>query len=414
VRPVIKVRNISKRYTIGAGRGGSSFTLREEIMAGLEKICQRGKHDAPQKHDFWALKDVSFDIYPGDIVGVIGGNGAGKSTLLKILSRIVEPSEGYAEIYGKVGSLLEVGTGFHPELTGRENIYLNGAIIGMKHAEIYRKFDEIVEFAEITEFLDVPVKHYSSGMYLRLGFAVAAHLEADVLIVDEALAVGDANFQQKCIKKMEQSKSNGKTIILVSHNMGVVASLCNRTILLEKGQLVPDSSVVGAITRYLRSGQKSDAEWSGDVGNENVRLLRVALEKQAGNEVCIRGDMLQLLMEYQIYKENRNLLIGIEVYNSLNQLLCANRLTDYYKDDLDLVQKAGRHSVLLNIDTSIFADGDYHLKFDFGIHNIARIIEDDPVICFRVVDNLINTYHDSVFRRNMIYPSWKWEVQQSD
>ena len=243
-RPIIVCDRLSKQYNLGATRdkgilSGMPPTLREAITRKLRAAgnALRGVHNGESKsHPFWALKDVSFEVERGEVVGIIGRNGAGKSTLLKILSRIVEPTGGSARLRGRVASLLEVGTGFHPELTGRENIYLNGAILGMRKAEIDRKFDEIVAFAEIEEFLDTPVKRYSSGMYVRLAFAVAAHLEPEILIVDEVLAVGDYAFQKKCLGKMHDvAAGDGRTILFVSHNMGALAQLCNRGVLLEKG-----------------------------------------------------------------------------------------------------------------------------------------------------------------------------------
>ena len=249
---VIKVENLSKRYVIGHQRQERYSTLRDAIANGARSLKQRffnpsQNFEDPTHEEFWALKDVSFEIKQGDRVGIIGRNGAGKSTLLKILSRITEPTSGKISIKGRVASLLEVGTGFHQELTGRENIFLNGAILGMSRAEIKKKFDEIVDFAEVERFLDTPVKHYSSGMYVRLAFAVAAHLEPEILIVDEVLAVGDAAFQKKCLGKMEDvAEKEGRTILFVSHQMGAIQSLCNSVILLDKGNLksVGDSSQI--------------------------------------------------------------------------------------------------------------------------------------------------------------------------
>src|SRR5437899_6620700 len=242
----IRVEDLSKQYRIGAGGREAYKTLRDTltdvIMSPFRRAGKlfggRGVRAAELGETFWALKDVSFEIKRGEVVGIIGYNGAGKSTLLKILSRITEPTEGYANIYGRVGSLLEVGTGFHPELTGRENIYLNGSILGMKNAEIDRNFDAIVAFAEIDKFLDTPVKHYSSGMYLRLAFAVAAHLHPEILIVDEVLAVGDAGFQRKCLGKMSDAARTGRTVLFVSHNMGAIRSLCSEAMWLDQGRVV--------------------------------------------------------------------------------------------------------------------------------------------------------------------------------
>jgi lipopolysaccharide transport system ATP-binding protein len=211
-------------------------------------------HRGPPDEEFWALKDVSFDVEQGEVLGIIGRNGAGKSTLLKILSRITPPTEGTVEIHGRVGSLLEVGTGFHPEMTGRENIFLNGSILGMKKTEIEQKFDEIVKFSEIDKFLDTPVKRYSSGMYVRLAFAVSAHLEPEILIVDEVLAVGDASFQKKCLGKMGNVAKEGRTVLFVSHNMGAISSLCSRTILLSKGHKIADGETDQIIDEYIDAG----------------------------------------------------------------------------------------------------------------------------------------------------------------
>ncbi len=264
---VIKVENLSKRYVIGHQRNERYVSLRDVIASGARSLKQRifhplQKFEDPEHEDFWALKDVSFEIKQGDRVGIIGRNGAGKSTLLKILSRITEPTSGKISIKGRVASLLEVGTGFHPELTGRENIFLNGAILGMGRAEIKKKFDEIVDFAEVEKFLDTPVKHYSSGMYVRLAFAVAAHLEPEILIVDEVLAVGDAQFQKKCLGKMEDvAEKEGRTVLFVSHNMAAVKSLCDRALLLHKGNLKSVGSLLKTIDQYydlyVKEGAKS-------------------------------------------------------------------------------------------------------------------------------------------------------------
>lgn len=254
----IRVENLSKRYRIG-GPQASYKTLRESLVGAVTGSLHRLRHNTQyvtrDTDTIWALKDISFEVKRGEVVGIIGRNGAGKSTLLKILSRITEPTEGYAEIYGRVGSLLEVGTGFHPELTGRENIYLNGAILGMKKAEIDRRFDEIVAFAEIEKFIDTPVKHYSSGMGLRLGFAVAAHLEPEILVVDEVLAVGDAQFQKKCLGKMSEVAGEGRTVLFVSHNMAAVNQLCTEAMMLKDGQVWRSGPVQGVIDGYLQENQ---------------------------------------------------------------------------------------------------------------------------------------------------------------
>ncbi len=257
----IRVDNIGKQYRIGRRRSRYP-TLRDALSQGTSRMVRRaavaqsdrvGEQD--QEDRIWALRDVSFDVARGEVVGIIGANGAGKTTLLRILARVTEPSTGFAEVHGSVGSLLEVGTGFHPELSGRENIYLNGAILGMPRREIERKFDAIVEFAEVERFIETPVKHYSSGMYLRLAFAVAAHLEPEILIVDEVLAVGDAAFQQKCLGKMDRVAREGRTVLFVSHNMDAVRRLCSHCILLGSGRIVARGETYGVIGSYLEQGQ---------------------------------------------------------------------------------------------------------------------------------------------------------------
>lgn len=247
----IRVEGLGKQYRLGAEKERySTFSDQIRKWTSLSRLLIRRSRDE-KRPPFWALKDVSFDVKRGEVVGIIGRNGAGKSTLLKILSRITEPTEGEIDIHGRVGSLLEVGTGFHPELTGRENIYLNGAILGMRRSEVVRKFDEIVAFAEVEKFIDTPVKHYSSGMYTRLAFAVAAHLEPDILIVDEVLAVGDAQFQKKCLGKMGEVSKGGRTVLFVSHNMAAVQSLCSSAVLLHAGQVENIGKTATIISAYL-------------------------------------------------------------------------------------------------------------------------------------------------------------------
>ncbi len=248
----IRVENLSKQYTIGTARYRHDM-LRDMLMDGLRGVLRRNGRPDRREHAFWALKDVSFEVKRGDVIGIIGPNGAGKSTLLKILSRITEPTAGRAEIYGRVGSLLEVGTGFDRELTGRENVYLNGAIIGMKKAEIDRKFDEIVAFAEVEKFIDTPVKRYSSGMYVRLAFAVAAHLELEIMIIDEVLAVGDLAFQKKCLGVMRDVGKQGRTVLFVSHNMSTVSEICQEALLLQDGSIISHGSTRDIVAQYIGS-----------------------------------------------------------------------------------------------------------------------------------------------------------------
>jgi homopolymeric O-antigen transport system ATP-binding protein len=305
MKPIIRVDGLGKQFRIGA-RQARYKTLRESIVSAAQSPFRKFNRDGKSEgRSIWALKDVSFEVAPGEVVGIIGRNGAGKSTLLKILSRITEPTTGRVELYGRAGSLLEVGTGFHPELTGRENIYLNGAILGMKRGEIDRKFDEIVAFAEIENFIDTPIKHYSSGMYMRLALSVAAHLETEILIVDEVLAVGDVSFQKKCMGKLEEVRSRGRTVLFVSHNVPMVMRLCSRAILLEKGRILEDGPSQHVTRHYLKSGSSSPAEriWpdSQDAPGDSVARLRAvrALDEEGRltHTIDIRKPLL-LEIEY--------------------------------------------------------------------------------------------------------------------
>ncbi len=312
----IRVEGLGKRYRIGERQPYKS--LRESLTRAVRGRL-RGEGRAPTE-TIWALCDVSFEIERGEVIGVIGRNGAGKSTLLKILARITDPTEGRVEVHGRVGSLLEVGTGFHMELTGRENIYLNGAILGMKKAEIERKFDEIVAFAEIEQFLDTPVKHYSSGMYVRLAFAVAAHLEPEILIVDEVLAVGDAAFQKKCLGKMGDVASEGRTVLFVSHNMAAVQQLCGTGVVLEGGRIGFAGDVGDAIREYLnripRTGARDLGTRTDRVGSNWLRLTHVSVCDWGGSEVtqALSGQDVLIRLHYTSNRE----LVAAEVDVAFN------------------------------------------------------------------------------------------------
>jgi lipopolysaccharide transport system ATP-binding protein len=284
---VIRVEGLGKRYRLGGRRGHG--TLSEAVHAALLSPVRAARSWVGQKTDpetvdeksIWALKDVSFQVKRGEVVGIIGRNGAGKSTVLKILSNITGPNEGYADIYGRVGSLLEVGTGFHPDLTGRENIYLNGAILGMRRAEVQRKFDEIVAFAETERFLDTAVKWYSSGMYMRLAFAVAAHFEPEILMVDEVLAVGDAQFQKKCFQKMKSIGQGGRTILFVSHNMAAIRHICDRALIIEDGRIVADGEANEAVDQYLVRSRNDECQ-RGAVETESFLVHDVEIRSSTG------------------------------------------------------------------------------------------------------------------------------------
>jgi lipopolysaccharide transport system ATP-binding protein len=329
----IKVENLGKLYRIGQIVGYG--TLRESLMniayAPFRRLRQPRdtNHEpsatSPQPNTIWALKDVSFEVKRGEAVGIIGRNGSGKTTILKILSRITAPTEGCAEIHGRVGSLLEVGTGFHPELTGRENIYLNGAVLGMKKAEVARKFDEIVAFSEIEKFLDTPVKRYSSGMYVRLAFAVAAHLEPEILVVDEVLAVGDAAFQKKCIGKMQSAAQAGRTVVFVSHNMTAVESFCDRVILLDNGYLMKDGRTNEVVASYLKSSANELLEQRWDdpqtaPGNENVRVIYAGIATEPGHDrhYLTIETPIELVFKVLNFRPDKLLHFSVHLHNQEN------------------------------------------------------------------------------------------------
>lgn len=304
--PTIIVENLSKLYYFGDAQ---PYSLREMITGFFER-----RDHSNEKHDLWALQDVSFEVSEGDTLGVVGNNGAGKSTLLKILSRITKPTSGSARIRGRVGSLLEVGTGFHNELSGRENIYLNGAILGMKRTEIASKFDEIVDFSEIEKFLDTPVKHYSSGMYMRLAFAIAAHLEPEVLIVDEVLAVGDINFQRKCLGKMGEVSASGRTILFVSHNLGSLGQICNKGLLLEKGRMIAHGPI-GEITAKYLGTTETERRFRLDEPDENreIEVSEALVTNSEGAQAVEIGHDEDFALEIlvRIRKRRRGALICI-------------------------------------------------------------------------------------------------------
>ena len=323
----IQIDNLSKKYMIDHQKQGGYKTLRDQLVnssSSIKNLLLHGRRTQnPHREEFWALKNVSFEIKQGDRVGIIGRNGAGKSTLLKILSRITEPTQGRVAIKGRVASLLEVGTGFHPELTGRENIYLNGAILGMSRTEIRKKFDEIVAFAEVEKFLDTPVKRYSSGMYVRLAFAVAAHLEPEILIVDEVLAVGDAQFQKKCLGKIQDVSINeGRTVLFVSHNMAAVQNLCDRVIWMNKGQVIEEGGSAKVVSTYLQTSFSTLTEqvWQEletAPGNNKVRLRRACVQPVDGSSsepITVKTPFI-IDFEYCILQADACLNLSLHIYN---------------------------------------------------------------------------------------------------
>ena len=322
----IRVEGVSKRFRIGTQQAPYE-TLRDSLMKAMATPFRRaaavwrGQATNAAEDEIWALQDVSFEVKRGEVVGIIGRNGAGKSTLLKILSRITEPTTGRIHLKGRIGSLLEVGTGFHPELTGRENIYLNGAILGMRRNEINRKFDEIVAFAELEKFLDTPVKHYSSGMYMRLAFAVAAHLETEILLVDEVLAVGDAAFQKKCLGKMDDVAKQGRTVLFVSHNMGAIMQLCPTAIILDQGRLRSRGAAREATKEYLASIIRQDTTNLRDVkrrsGDGRLRFVAAYLRDEAGGrtDLPVAGHPVDIVLEFETQEELAQVQFMLTIFN---------------------------------------------------------------------------------------------------
>jgi lipopolysaccharide transport system ATP-binding protein len=363
----IRVDALSKRYTIG--RRHASRTAREALMSALSAPVRRARRALASRHDrgdadettLWALKDVTFEVKHGEVVGVIGRNGAGKSTLLRILSRITEPTRGEAEIFGRVGSLLEVGTGFHPDLTGRENAFLNGAILGMSRAEVQRKFDEIVAFAEVERFIDTPVKHYSSGMYTRLAFAVAAHLEPEILVVDEVLAVGDAEFQRKCLGRMGEVARQGRTVLFVSHNMGSVQALCSRAILLSHGVVLVDADASATVKRYLSDTATEDEVTRPPNKNGDPTITGVSARVQdSADAPCVR-----LSVEITSARA-RTVSLDFRLFDGMaNPVGCG--CLGAWREEEKLHVNPGRNRYEVEVDTSRLAIGSYILSLDLTI-----------------------------------------------
>jgi lipopolysaccharide transport system ATP-binding protein len=396
---VIKVENLSKRYLIGHQRQEGYTNLREVIADGAKNLGRKILHpflsstnqrnNNSTMEEFYALRDVSFEIKQGDRVGIIGRNGAGKSTLLKLLSRITEPTSGRITLDGRVASLLEVGTGFHPELTGRENIFLNGAVLGMTRAEIRRKFDEIVAFAEVEKFLDTPVKRYSSGMYVRLAFAVAAHLEPEILIIDEVLAVGDAQFQRKCLGKMEEIGGQGRTVLFVSHNMGQVKKLCTKGILIESGQIGFSGSCTDALQRYYNNNintEKGDDFWRinfpiRDFDNKKIQITDISLFS-SGLNLLRTYDKLELIIEFESKIQIKSPSIIVSVKSSEGSEIF--RLSNLPISGVPFKVFGKRNKVSLVLDKLPLVGGRYLVSIAFA-HEMVETIENyEEILCFFV------------------------------
>lgn len=410
MKPIIKVENLSKRYELG-GEQKPYSTLRESLseMAGKSlKVFKRGREE---KSSFWALQNVNFEVLPGEVVGIVGRNGAGKSTLLKILSRITEPTAGRIELYGRVGSLLEVGTGFHPELTGRENIFLNGAILGMRREEIARKFDEIVDFAEVEQFLDTPVKRYSSGMYTRLAFAVAANLEPEVLIVDEVLAVGDSEFQKKCLGKMSQVASRGRTVLFVSHNMVAVKNLCSRALYLQKGALLLDDKVETVVNNYLETGIESASErdWAADemAGNDKIKIKRVAIysENKSPSDPILTNENVVLEVEFYNNLDAANIDVTWDLMD--NQGVHVAHIGTICSSDG--LMKRGFYRTLGIFPRDVLNTKRYSLNILFGRNQQEPLFYLEDALVFSVEDKLKRASNFNQFP-GVIHPICSWQT----
>jgi lipopolysaccharide transport system ATP-binding protein len=403
----IKVENLSKQYRIG--RAGSS-TLIETLKDGFGKVIGSKKSVTESDDTFWALRDVSFEVGQGDVVGIIGKNGAGKSTLLKILSRIIEPTTGRVEINGRVASLLEVGTGFHPELTGRENIYLNGAILGMKRAEIKARFDEIVDFSGVEKFIDTPVKHYSSGMYVRLAFAVAAHLEPEILIIDEVLAVGDKDFQDKCLNKMKDVSNLGRTVIFVSHNMTAIRNFCKNCLYLANGNIILNSNVDNALNSYLNNEQTTqNSEWTKEVKVDGIEFVNVRLVDESGNTSSHFSNLKETIIELRILI--KEFITDIKVGITLEDAFGTKILTTFHNDMEEKQIKEGLRVFLISVPKLWLNEGTYYISLLIGIHKLKWILDERRIISFNVEFSTMNRNKLLQNKRNSIFaPILKWDM----
>jgi homopolymeric O-antigen transport system ATP-binding protein len=423
MKAIIKVDRLSKQYRIGAPALAYS-TLRESLVGAVRAPLDRLRRNGRSAEEtFWALKDVSFEVMPGEALGIIGRNGAGKSTLLKILSRITEPTSGRVDLYGRVGSLLEVGTGFHPELTGRENIFLNGAILGMKQTEIQAKFDEIVAFAEVDKFLETPVKRYSSGMYVRLAFAVAAHLSPEILVIDEVLAVGDSAFQKKCLGKMQDVASQGRTVLFVSHNMAAVQRLCTRALLLEDGKVKHDGNVQSVVSNYQATGLKQQGErvWPNPEqapGDDVVRLRAVRAVDASGQvtDTFKTTESFSVVIEYMVLTPGSELNSALYFYGEAGTLvfLAGDFQSDYWHGR---TRPVGIHRSVCHVPGNFLNEGNLNVLVGVSTQPYGvRAIEPDA-LTIRISDdyqpggargNLIREWPGGVVRPLM---EWTFEFE---
>lgn len=420
---IIKAENLSKVYYLGElHRQANSF--REKVTEAVKRLMTGAKHKThssmgsapnsiqPSQEDdhIWALKDVSFDVKKGEVLGIVGRNGAGKSTLLKILSRITKPTCGIAWINGSIGSLLEVGTGFHQELTGRENIYLNGAVLGMRRSEITKKFDEIVSFAETEKFIETPVKRYSSGMYLRLAFAVAAHLETDILLVDEVLAVGDAEFQKKCLGKMDEVTKKGRTVLFVSHNMGAISSLTSRSILLDKGRIKKIGPTNQVIDKYFASSCAANAIWEASHNNNNpMQILNVRMyssnDRNSTSEFDVNNE-IYMEIKYVVRRPVRSAIVAINIHAFDGAHLVSLEDADSNKELLSK-RYPGFFCTTVKLPSTWLNSGSYLLRVGCGIPRV-EVYDNFEALTFTIVEtgDPVTRGH----RRGYLLPMLKWET----
>ncbi|MFL9481559.1 ABC transporter ATP-binding protein [Chitinophagaceae bacterium LWZ2-11] len=424
--PIIKVENLSKLYRLGeVGTGTISHDLNRwwAKVRGKEdpfaKIGETNDRTSKGSSDYvWSLRDVSFDVKQGEVLGIIGRNGAGKSTLLKVLSKVTQPTEGRIKVRGRIASLLEVGTGFHPELTGRENIFLNGAIMGMTRREVKRKFDEIVDFAGVERYVDTPVKRYSSGMYVRLAFAVAAFLEPEILIVDEVLAVGDAEFQKKSLGRMKDvSEKDGRTVLFVSHNMAVISSLCKHTIVLKDGRLYNSGETDRMITEYMRIGESFTGEVIDDslveVGKKlKIRSVRIVNENgRISSEVNNTGRAF-IEVNFEVFIENRGYDIAFELIHAQHGVIFGSALKDTKLDEFDgTVLRKGLHSYKIELPMQYLRGGDYYINIASAIPKFEILDVFKYQIQFSIIDSVSPVAKTTEGRTGAILPVLEWAKQ---
>lgn len=417
MQSVINVENLSKKYYINAGAANTA-TLRD-VLTGILSFSRSGKDPNKESEVLWALKDVNFKVEEGETLGIIGNNGAGKSTLLKVLSRITKPSAGSVELCGRVGSLLEVGTGFNQELSGRENIFLNGAILGMRRNEIIQNFDKIVEFAEVERFIDTPVKHYSSGMHMRLAFSIAAHLRPEILIVDEVLAVGDVNFQLKCLDKMEEIMNDGRTILFVSHSMSAVTRLCRRSIALNKGQIISQGPTQKVVDEYLNLSQRIAPEriWSKETApqNEIVRLIECRMVNSSG-ETCQTfqiNEEVGIEITYEILEDGHIIVPGFH-------LLSQERIPIFVVQDVSAEwhrkeRQIGTYTSTAWFTPNLFAEGHFinDIVFNSYLPENRVHFHAEDALCFEILDPMNGTTARGDFKGilpGVIRPLANWQT----